>query len=523
VALRDGPFDLAVFDDQPYLIANGDPIALDARGLQIEPGMAEGIQPRVARGGHPSHAIALGIVDGETWVTTRQEQVRIAYEYDVHVRRSGRWQLRDLEQGPMIEWYTDYVVREGALLGLRAYSSNPRLDTFVGFEGGPDTSPEAEAFRRKLAAALRIAPRGFAWLGGARPQTMPDLAAELDPHAAVSTRDGTLYAMTLTRESAAETASDARDVPLDALLLVWPPGQREATLLEMPTSEWRPSLWVSGDVVLASGNHSSTWLALVRGTQVEVLAAPRGRVESAAISPKGELWAVVGEALWVRAPGDDDRWVQVVLPVRGAIEDPSPWRWSPFRRGWFRAECEADSEPEVDVEAVVHAQGATWVLGEVYGVGCHSTALFASAPTTAPLTILEPYDITLARQHAVLERARKPGDGDCRYVSLVLGDPAEADAFAAKLRKLDLAAIEKGIAVLELYVGELDGKRELVLGLGGEGRSQTKAGLDELTRMLGLSHPRVDCRPRLPIEMIAEAPLGLIREDEGEEGDFVDE
>jgi hypothetical protein len=165
--------------------------------------------------------------------------------------------------------------------------------------------------------------------------------------------------------------------------------------------------------------------------------------------------------------------------------------------------------PEPQAVSVAHAQGALWVtadLGEVWGEE-HMTnlmrraGLYSNSTGTQEVVELEPLDRVHIREYAALGDDRAPGGQYCRYVTVVLGDREQAQTIAAKLDAFESAG---DVVPLELFVGELDGARELVLGVGTSSVADAELGLPKLLEHLGVPTAKVDCRPRELVEMIAD-------------------
>lgn len=529
VALREGPLDMRLWQGRPYLLAGGMPIAIDAEGRpQPNPQLIEGIEPRPTMYVPMFETMAFGgSLEGEAWVTTRQPQNRAASEYDVYARSKGRWKRQKIEKGPIVEFHAAYVEREGALLGLRAYASNPLEDTF-GFD---EETPEATRFHRDFAAAMARAPQGFVHLSGPAPAALPELPRKLELSEAVQTRDGSLYALAKPPQPVRNAASEEGDEgdedeapPPEFVLLVWPPGQRVATELALRGVTYG-QLFASGDVALVS---DSEVLYVVAGTTLEAIpldgVADEEPITSVASSPAGDLWLVAGEhpyarisdegadTLWFRAhPSPDNptpKWTKLSLPVpSGPIAAARErWVWDPDNDlGWEKLERgQITARPAA--ESVFYAQGAAWVVADIADVwgterfnnNPRLVGVFSNVPTTHEPVELEPFDLMRVRQYAALGKRHVPGTAQCMYAFLRAGKPEDAAAIAAKLEALDLEGIYPG----QLFVGELDGKRELVLVLGTGTPEAFASGLPLLREQLGVPEAEVDCRPRMLVEVI---------------------
>jgi hypothetical protein len=526
LALREGPLTLAVWQDQPTLLAGGVPIAIGADGTpQPQAKLAEGLEPVEGMSVPMFDTLAFaGSLDGEAWVTTRQEYDRAAAEYDVYAWTKGRWKRQKLEQGPIVEFYPAYVEREGALLGLRAQASNPLRDTFE-FD---DDTPKAERFRKDLAAALASAPQGFVHLSGPAPTALPELPRKLDLLAAATTRDGTLYALgqpPVTPEQPDEETGSVYQPARESVLLVWPPGQQVATEVSLRGST-STSMFASGDAVLV-GDES---LLVVQGTKVEVVdlrGVPDHGVHSAARSPAGDLWLVVGDYargagepsdnLWFRAAptsaAPTPSWSRVSLPrPRGPIaEVRERWVWDPEGDIEWSQRERAELATIPVAESVFFARDTAWVvadLGSVWGSDhfmntSRFVGLFGNPPTEVAPVEIEALDITQVRQQGVLAKRLEPGSAKCRFVAVSLGTPEQAEAMRAKADSFELES--DGVGIGDLYVGELSGKRELILGLLVIEQEAVADALTKVREHFGVPEASADCRPRVLVEMLVDS------------------
>lgn len=518
IATREGPLDITVWQGQPLLLADGQPISIDGEGRpQADPALGEGLVPRLATYANMFETIAYGgSLAGEAWLTTRQDYERSAADYDVYVRREGRWKRQSIAKGPLVTFHQAYVEREGALLGLLGYASNPARDTFE----GDDDSDEARRFRAKLVAAIARAPQGFVHLSGPAPMAMPVLPNGLLPYTAGQTRDGTLYALAMPPDPRDDEAR-LEQPPPESTLLVWPPDQASATAVALPGVS-SGKLFASGDIVVVSGGED---LVLARGTTLEhvsIAGLPDDVIRSAASSPGGDLWLVFGDFahggegepgnFWFRATSltSNPTWQKLSLPTpSGTLAAASKrWVWAPENLdGWIEREREA-LEPAPAAEAVVYARGAAWVvadLGEVWADDMffvRRVGVFTNRSGAVTPLELEPHDLARVRQLAALGKSLRPGSEKCTHVSVVVGKPADAEAVKAKLAAAepDTAGIYPG----ELFVGELAGKRELILTIDVEDAGAVEAGLPKLLEQLGLPDAKADCRLRTLVEMIVD-------------------
>lgn len=525
IALREGPLTMAVWQDQPTLLAGGVPIAIDAEGKpQPQAKLAEGLEPVESMFVPMFDTLAFaGSLDGEAWVTTRQEYDRAAAEYDVYAWTKGRWKRQKLEQGPVVEFYPAYVERDGALLGLRAYASNPLRDTFE-FD---DDTPKAERFRKELAAALASAPQGFVHLSGPAPTALPELPRTLELRHAATTRDGTLYALAqppVTPEQPDEETGYVFQPPRESVLLVWPPGQRVATEVSLRGTT-STSMHASGDAVLV-GDES---LLVVQGTKVESIelrGVPDHGIHSAARSPAGDLWLVVGDYARGAGEPEDNVWFRpaptsaAATPSWSRLSLPRPsgpiaavrerWVWDPENDiGWSKRE-RAELATIPVAESVFFARDTAWVvadLGSVWGPdhfmnNPRFVGVFANRPSEVAPVELEALDITQVRQQGVLAKRLEPGSEKCHFVAVSLGSPEQAEAMRAKVDSFELS---EGVGMGDLYVGELSGKREVVLGLMALEQEALEQALTKVREHFGVPEASADCRTRVLVEMLVDA------------------
>ncbi len=529
-AVREGPLDLAVWADQPFVLLNGEPVPIDAQGRpQPQPGALAGLRPRRGMFAFSFHTVAFGgSLEDEAWITNVQEHERAASEYDSYVREQGRWKRIASEKGPLVEFYSAIVAREGGVLGLRAWAPNPLQDVFE----GEDDGPEARAFHKKLLAAMDAAPQGFVWLGSANSAALPKLPSEpLEPFTATTTSDGTLYVLarpTRTGEARYEFDPERDDRPV---LLVWPPGQVDPQTVTLPNYAGRTATLVSsGDVALVgSEGADKPYLAMGRGTSWEQVPVELGEnqprdttISSIARSPVGQLWVVFGtwnmagsgpsDTLWTKPV--DGEWTRVALAPPQGDEVPATERWVwGHEEGWAKlSRTKPSPTNEASASEVVWARGAVWVVADVGDLWAmddglmseiRRTALYTTMPISQPV-VLEPSDHTLLRQIAGADQGKaKPGSDACRDFTLVLGDEALAKSISAEQREaIGRAASSDGASLLELYVGEVEGRRELVLAARAYDEKPAKALIGAVTKAAGLEKPVVDCKPRMLVEMV---------------------
>lgn len=479
---RDGPMTLIHGHEHALLVVDGEPIVLGPSGPQhtslrgLEPLADTELDMRV-----------VGFVElpsGDAYLATHLVEPRGGFRAS-HVlrRRADTWTLLpDVRVGPLVGSTHALVEREGVVFELRTHRPDPQLE-------GDD---EAHAI-----TLLEDWPPRFVALEGSAPAPTLPPSGHVDD--LVSDPEGRLYA--LWREP-----SDAGDWAGEPKLLVWPPDRSEPDIVELPDAAAieHVRLAISGFEVLLFG--TQRYLAIARGREVRrirvVLPEPAegdpladlgDEIGHAVLAPTGELWISIDSgsttqgAVWHRAPNEG--WGHVELPRPGAELDP-PTRWAFVAGAWTELAVEPGQRPEV--YAMAWSQGRMWIHAALhlqhadgllllerellYGVG---GAALASE-------VLPPLD------RRWFARALAAPRDTCRFVSLVLG---ERESLTRRQRSVLQAHRERLGDDAIVYLGVLEGRRELVVQARRAADADTRALARELGEALGLE-VHVDCRPR---------------------------
>ncbi|MFO7563016.1 MAG: hypothetical protein R6X02_10270 [Enhygromyxa sp.] len=545
VAFREGRIELAAWADQPYALIDGEPIPLRAgQAVEREPALALGLGPdkRSFAGSHELVAFggSLG-ADPSAHLVYAEHFERASSAYFGYARADDRWTpiawpSRVVSPEPRIEThYAALVATGGALLGLRRPTIRSELWDYGDEEDEDD--PLMQARLHKLGRELARAPRGFVVLSGSLPK-VPKLPKGWDASDVISTPSGELVALGFRHRISFD------DEPGPARVLSWAAGETEATITELPGLD-DPSIldlgiWASGDALLIGGLRDlpgaddRPYLASreIGGswTELELPARARERVASAARTPGGELWIVTGArnyassrpcpCLW-RKP-IDDAWELVVLEPVELFFDAEP-RWAHVLAEQTWIEVPPGSPPPRYPAAleVLAAGDAIWVsaeLGPSYPSAREPvfadprTVLFSSVPVETPRELIAVDQLFDERTDRQVAHANfKPGSDDCRTFFMVITDNPDGDGldhFEQLLAKRDALAKraylerEDGWASASMiYVGELDGRAQLVIEASAWNPKSALALADELAQVLGRPLA-LDCRPRRMIRAI---------------------
>ncbi len=546
VALREGPIELR----GAGVAIDGEPLIIDAEGrLHRDPRLSHGLEPILVDSMVGSTLAFVGDPNGIAFVTTRLDFNRAATEYKVYAREGASWTRMKLDRGPVLEYYPSLFARGDAIFGLRAYAANPKA------EGVDDE--ENDAFDAKFAAALGKAKPGFVQLAGPSAE-LPKLAKTTAISQAATTRDGTLYAITQAKPQ--RSPDDPEDETWTPSVLVWAPGTTTAKSLALPDyakpedDEPHFSLSIAGNHVLIGGmtNDERPYLVVAEGERIElvseglpVAASAWSFIRSATRSPTGQIWAVVGDPeheytewdqrdpLWTRDP-TTKIWTRVELPK---VTDPRfgstepRWIYSNYDQSWQSAQFEALADQEPVAAQISWIAGAPWIvatlgdaLGEDAGIlmmpQLWRHALFTTRAGQDPARILPSFDQMMFEQRAGLAPAdAKPGAASCKHLWFVFDLPVpsasdlgalDESAFGLTVAQLDALGEFEGIPDDEghgssrfeqIYVGERDGKRELVMLAEADEPDRVGKLLAAITRLTGMT-PKVDCRARSLVHMI---------------------
>ncbi|MCA9709952.1 MAG: hypothetical protein KDK70_29200 [Myxococcales bacterium] len=527
VATREGPLELRQWNGGLVLMLEGEPVpVIDGKPVR-QRGAAKGIfapydeMPLASRtlafGGDPS-------VVGGAWVTTVHEHDRAADDYTTYEPIADGWRTLDLRQGRLEGYYAAIIERGGARLALRVWSTESEA---MLSDDGEEPDPKAKAESAAFQAELARAKPAWVHLSGPKVQA-PTLPPKVQPFDAVTTEDGTVYALAMRSRKSEQP-----------VVLVWPQGASQAQQVALPgvTSRLVDSrLWTSGSWVLATGsmpeNDRSTYLAMGRGGTWEAVAVDLpGRPADApslplgaARTPSGELWLALGDpwmgdddgepSVWRRPSGE--AWQPVPLPaVAPQVFGRASWILNApgSGGGWIEVERPPLTMPPAQARGLVWADGENWVslqAGSAYaGTDVYTafprTLLLTTAPGDAKVVAL-PSSIELAfDRYDQKARTMKLDDYDCETASLLLGPPpddAQQAALAQALQALDDDdALDA--AVGEVYVGRLDRSKVLAATVHLTGEHDPTPLLEAVRKATGLEG-KVVCRiPRL-VRMIAD-------------------
>lgn len=482
VAERIGPMDLLQWGDEPILALEGEPLALvdgvPTRRTKGGSGLAPRIwrsltAPRFSLGGDPQQP-------GGAWMTSAQHFDRTASVYKVYERVAQGWRALDLRKGLLVAYYSDYVERDGALLGLKAWASDPQQ----AHPEWDDSSPRAKKYRKRVERAFARAKPAWIRLAGAEVDT-PKLPEGVHPLRAVSTDDGALHAL-----ARIEHEDDSRLV-----MLVWPQGSTEATQVKLPGAldpSFELAMATSGSWALLWGlerddeGKQQSYLAVGRGTTWERVAielpdrsddAPKNLV-GAARTPEGELWIARGDpwrlednepSIW-RKPVEGP-WEAVPYPETDAVPTSRAKQWvhrSFLSPGglWAHVEPRAVNVPPAHPTGLLWADDAVWIVldvGEAYvgdEIPLRRTLLLTTKATDHPVVELPSAAQIDLERHNERAKTLKVGDYGCEEPSLLLGTVPEQQQQKALADKL--LSIDSVDPIRQVYMGTLDGAEVLV-------------------------------------------------------------
>lgn len=541
VAFREGRIELAAWADQPFALIDGEPIPLLAgQPVRRDARLALGLAADKASFASTHELVAFGgslADDPSAHLVFAEHFERANTEYFSYARTRERWQpiaMPSRDTDPRIEiHYGAFVETGGALLGLR----RPVIRSGL-WDWGDADDPSMDRRLKKIGVELGKLPRGFEVLAGSLAHK-PALPNGWDASDAISLADGTIVALGYRHR----TSLDGEHGP--ARVLSWAPGQIEATSSELPNlvdpSIHALSLSATDTEVFIAGLRElpnaddRPYLARreLDGSWTEValeLPGVNERVSSATITPSGELWIVTGgwnyaseqpcSCLW-RKPVDGG-WQAVELEPVSLFRDDEP-RWAHVlsEQNWI--EVPAGSSPRLLPAArrVAWAGGALWVtaeLGPSYPTARDRvladprTVLFASVPVATASELIATdrlFDERVDRR--VAQANPTPGSDGCRTFHMVITDDPDGDGRDAyvellgRIEQLDaVATIERddgwGSASM-IYVGELDGRAQLVVEANGWNPLSAIALADGFAQVLGRPLA-LDCRPRAMVRPV---------------------
>lgn len=487
--LRDGPLHLRSVGERALLLIDGEvvPLGPDGPARDGRPSVATSDRP-LAYAETPS---------GEAWLVTGWTNPRAGGLRDVAVHHllAGRWTtLPPGGQPGLLQYYSPLLVRGETVLGQHAAAIDGDLED--------DTAAEAAA-----KAAFARAPRGFVRLSGPADDIVPVIPEGWTVGEAAVAADGTIYGLA----HRGDTATTA--------VLAWSRDHSEpATIAVPPDLPPRARLTVTGRCLLLAGSPRYLLVgrggALERGDAWQRVTVDLSESTNFGVDPGPALCTDAGE-LWLTLTEEVDYGPQRRLLHRSAagawrpITLPPPDERLVPEHGWIfdsKGWVEGWPQPGYDTPAYVHALAwdgqRLWVLadfGRLVSDGDwlpgDRMALYVGDALTRPPTVLPAiWERTL--EHALGDR-RAPGD--CATFTIALGTTTPDDPQRAALRALATTSDDGGVDLL--YLGELDGRRELVV----QASAYDRASATRLARKVGAAvgaRVKADCRARRLIEAV---------------------
>jgi len=461
VAVREGPIDLLQTAGEVLVMLEGEPVPVIDGAPRRQPGVGRGItydyDPMMLEGSRSLAFIGDPAALGDAWLTTAEEFERSGSAYPVFEHTAQGWRRVPLKRGRLAAYYAAYVERDGAWLGLKVWSSDPAE---YWDETNPGYEKEQRAFRRALAKAE---PAWVRLSGDAR--AVPRIPAGHRPFDAVTTEDGTLYALA-SRPSAS--------APLG--ILVWPPQDSTAPasipMPDAPDGVGYAALWASDSAVLVTGaepDGGPPYLAVGRGTTWERVSLDlpgrpedaTDQVSGAARTPAGELWITLDDmmvddappGIWRKPPGE--AWRAVPLPVIEPALFARELEWvhldPEIGGGWARVERPPLRVPPTHASRLLWGDGGVWIVLRAHEDTTRSV-LLSTAPGPASVVSLPPsWQIDLER-HNEHAGSMTPGTTPCDLVSVVL-DGLPAPSEQATIADALIALQHDAGTVENVYVG----------------------------------------------------------------------
>lgn len=404
VAVRDSPFSLLAAGGMPVLGLEGEPVPLVDGAFTRLPNAGTGL-PECTDSSHLACRMIgyAGAVNGPlgAWVTIQEDVERVGEMVTSFHRKNDRWVQVPAPTDMLVGSYDVLVERERTVLGFPGWRPHPSGELWVGepmMEGETHptskrwgASPKAYVARRNK--ALRKAERGWVQLAGAPLAPLETLPKQV-VHEAVSTADGTIYALTTVGEPKIEAGDGWNPTyPGPRQLVVWRPGTTKLETVAVPDLERASvSLSAGNDWVLLHGRiplseeEHEIYLAVVTKADAweRVPFSVPGRspetsgVLGAAKAPDGSLWVALGtgwleeeyvdpQPLW-RKPVDGE-WQPVALPQG---DDAPP------------ADALVTHVPSAMAHELVGAAGAIWATLQQGD----RMVLVTTRPGSGPATVL---------------------------------------------------------------------------------------------------------------------------------------
>ncbi|NVB42367.1 hypothetical protein G6O69_31380 [Pseudenhygromyxa sp. WMMC2535] len=503
LVIRDGP--LRIIGHGPDLASSIDgwPRPLSLAGLE-----ARGPTPRldsIARDERVATGYAVG-PNGDVFVVVQAISPRSGW-YDAAVQRRDDedWRAVTVDTDPLlVDYYSVLFVRSGAVFGLLAH--------------GPDANAidlSSPAGAKQAERAMAQATTRFVRIAGSSTATtpsIPDNRALTDVRASAN---GTVHALA-TPPLGGERAQTLPEV------LRWAPDANLPQRSRLPGLSSGEHLHLStcGDEVIVFGDgrylareQREGWVKIpVELPNDEHLADAGDRIHSATCTPDGELWLALDHSTWgprilLRRPPASKRWMVARVPALS--EESISARPFIYEDGWVEAEFEGHYEfPRYD--ALAWADGRLWVLASFGPLEHPFRGVYSNIRRNVIYTVgeieREP-EIATPRyaDWAVDSTGAQQVGGSCDPFWMVLDRTGRADVVDEAKRDA-LAELSSDPEVVELqllYVGELDGRRELVLQAHAEDPRAAEELVRRVSEILGLEL-FADCRVRTPVEAIAE-------------------
>jgi hypothetical protein len=355
-------------------------------------------------------------------------------------------------------------------------------------------------------------PRGFAKIAGLEHVELPRIPEGIELDEAVASSDGTIYGVGAIAES-----------DEDVQLLIWPPGQVEAERVTLPDADGLDyanltsdgdEVWLSGGLYLARGR-GRTFTRVPVALVGESGAIDEGDIFDVLETPDGALWLAVNTPahLLFYQPAQHRDWVRVPLPSAAAPLEPEvSERWWTFdsEYGWLEASVMESEDMVVRIRELAWASGRVWIDLEADPVMDVEGEMFFDSRSLL-LTVGELGRAAVrvpSKEDSYFEARRAEGAKFCSsahdtFVWVVLGtgdqalalDEAQLDA----LRELDRE--DHGPWLRHLFIGELDGRRALILQVRFEDGSHVRGYVKRVSKQLGVP-AKIDCRPWRAVEAV---------------------
>lgn len=376
LARRKDTLEIMAHGGRPWLSYEGEPVPLVDGAFTRLPQGSKGMMQCESSEPWLCEVAALAGEPGDplgVWLTTFAQVERVGDAHHVYHHDGQAWrEVTPREQDVLVGHHAPLVKRGGAVLGSLHWAPDPDKEGWASEEelalasDGEPASPELAAYKSQRDAALRKAKGGLVTVAG--PATpLPVVPPGLQLRAAVTTADGTLWALATTPWKAGE--------PVTHRLLAWAPDAVEPKTVAVPDLDrvHEVGLSSSDDRLLLGGcakadpsedgGCAEGYLAIGQGeawerVPIDLPAERKGSREVLGVArePSGALWIALGrdwvedeitdvDPVWYRPTGG--AWQPVTLPTHEAAfgEPPKPGRVA----GW-------------------KARGLVWGAGAVWAV-----------------------------------------------------------------------------------------------------------------------------------------------------------